>query len=129
MITVKLHGFEELTRILDTIEPKAAKKIMRQSTRDGVKKIQQHTKHNCPVRTGNLKKGYKVRATKKKKRGEIGYSVVNLVRYSFAVETGTSDTPALPHLRPAWDGNIHSVLDEIKKSLDRRIRDYFRRGR
>lgn len=71
MATSVVKGVKEVQRAFLELEPKVARKVVRQALRKAVKPIQAAAKADAPVKSGKLKKAIKVRAMRRKK-GRIG---------------------------------------------------------
>ncbi len=63
-VVFKLEGFDSLKRAFKELEPKLAKKVIRQSVRNGMKTVQAAAKENAPVDTGAGKRKIRVRTSK-----------------------------------------------------------------
>jgi HK97 gp10 family phage protein len=72
---IRIDGMEDLLKRLKTLEPKLAKKVIRQSLRAGAKVILTAARAKAPRRSGLLKKSIKVRALKRSRTGRIGITV------------------------------------------------------
>ncbi len=73
MFKFEITGIKEIDKNLTKLEKKDARKLIRQATRDSIKRIAAQCKANVPDDTGALKKAIKVRATKG--RTSIGHRV------------------------------------------------------
>lgn len=74
-----------------------------------------YTKDLTPVRTGNLRKGWRIRVNKEKKYVELGSSV----RYAPFVELGSVHNKAQHMLRDGLMNNINEIKSVMKKRLGR----------
>jgi HK97 gp10 family phage protein len=66
-VSIKLLGAEDLLARLKTLEPKLAKKVLRQSIRAGAKLVLEDVKARAPVRSGLVRSKLRVRAARRKK--------------------------------------------------------------
>lgn len=73
---VTISGAKELQKKLKGLPEKVANKIIRKALRSGAKIIERQAEINAPVLTGQLKKSIKVKSAKRRKKGEIGVSVI-----------------------------------------------------
>lgn len=64
---LQVKGADKIIRGLFEIEPRMARKVVRQSLRKGLNPIQRLAKSDAPVKTGLVKKSIKIRAVKRKK--------------------------------------------------------------
>lgn len=112
-----ITGVAEIDRKLKGLVPKLQKKALRQSIRAGLKIVQREVKAQAPVDTGLMKSKVKVRATKSKRKNNIGAEVrigsdEGLVKtskggkrafYPAVVEFGSARVPANPFMRRAYE--------------------------
>lgn len=119
-----ISGLEPLLKKLKTLEPKIAKKVLRQSLRAGAKIIQTAAKAKAPVKSGQLRKAIKVRAQKRTRRGTIGVNVsvgekdfAGEVFYGSFIEFGSSKMPARPFMKPAFQENKAAALQVIQDGI------------
>jgi len=122
-VSISITGAKELERKLKQLEPKVAKKIVRQSLRKAAKPILTRAKQLVPVITGALKKSLKVRAMRRKK-GRYGIMVgtaagwfVGKTFYGGFVEFGTDKAPARAFVRPAFDSQKARAEAILKTEL------------
>lgn len=76
-----------------------------------------------PVDKGDLKRGIKVRAAKKRKRGSISISAASTSDDFNVVhqEYGTSKQEAQPYLRPAFHENVANIIEAVKQGIKSRV--------
>lgn len=72
---VVITGIREIDRRLKRLEPAVQKKILRKAIRSGLKLVAEEVKARAPVDKGALRKGIKVRACRRRKRGAIELEV------------------------------------------------------
>lgn len=75
MARYQLDGIEEISRAFRELEPKLARKVIRQAARKGLKPVLRAIKKSVPVRSGALKKLVKIQAAKRRRRGVISLTV------------------------------------------------------
>ncbi len=63
-VVLKIEGFAALKRAFKELEPKVAKKVIRQAVRAGMKTVSAAAKANAPVDTGTGRKRIRVRSSK-----------------------------------------------------------------
>ena len=73
--TLIVLGIPEIDRKLRRLPGVVQKKVARKAMRNGIKVVAADVKRNVPVDTGLTKANVKVRAVKKRKRGEIEIEV------------------------------------------------------
>lgn len=116
-------GLEDIAKDLELLSKAENKKVLRNATRAGAEVIRQEVIARAPVRTGKLKNNIVVVTQKSRHPGEISSGVhirgvnpqtgnsdntmkANNRRNAFYwrfVELGTSNMPAHPFVRPAYD--------------------------
>ena len=136
ILTAALHGERRVQRKFRSLERKTAKKLVRQSLRDGGRVVLAEAKNLAPVATGALRDSIKLRALKQKgsfgvqvqtgTRSELGIDPGDEYYYPAAVEfghpaPGREQAPAHPFLRPALDNKAVSAFRVIRSSLIARI--------
>lgn len=136
---VKLEGVKELEKQFKSLEPKIARKIVRQSLRKAAKPMLMTMQAKVPVgvdpeedpHIGKLKGSLKIRAMKRKKNSYgivIGTALKWFIGYFYGahVEFGTSKMSARPFMRPAFDekkGEAESILvQEIREGLSEAVK-------
>jgi len=111
-INIDISGEKELIRSLDSLEPKVAKKIVRQALRPAMKEIITNAKGRAPVDSGALKKSLVTRAARRSRRNIGVLGIVRAERkanyYAAPVELGHKKksgaiVPEQPFLRGAFD--------------------------
>jgi HK97 gp10 family phage protein len=109
-VRVVLIGVKELDRLLKGLEPRVARKVIRQAMRRALRPVMAAVQRNAPVDTGTLKAAIKLRAARARKRGQIILEVrigegdfKGKQFYAAMVEYGTSKQPAQGFMRRAFD--------------------------
>lgn len=122
-IDIRTYGFDECAEMFKQLTEKEIKPLLRSALRDGAKVIQADAIANVPVKTGDLKKGIKVRSKRKKRRGDVAISVasssddLNVVHQEY----GTKHHAAQQYMRPAFWKNVDRILKSIAQSLKSRL--------
>lgn len=144
---IKVTGAKDIERALLMLSRNEARKIGRAALRKAAKPIVDAARANVPIKTGELRKGISVKVDRvrgndaiqqavikvrpgpyrasKSERAENTYQVGSRRDvYGAFVEFGTSDTPAHPFMRPAWDAEggaaaIERVGKELGAGLER----------
>lgn len=132
-IEVKIEGMKEVENALNQLPKAAGKSALRTALRKAAKPIAPAAKAYAPVRSGKLKDSIKIMTTvKKSQQGEVkdpklphvfvGSTAphAHLVEFGHAiVRNGEIVGQASPHafLRPAWDENKNTVLENFKKII------------
>lgn len=148
-MNVKVTGAGDIQRALLMMARTEARKIARTALRKASKPIVDAAKAAVPVRTGELRKGISVKVDRVRGNDAVQQAVIKVKPgpyrpaksdraglsyqagsrrdvYGAFVEFGTSDTPAEPFIRPAWDSEGGEVaLDRIGKELGDGIEGYF----
>ena len=85
-VVVQLKGYQQIERMLATLDKKVARKHISKSFRAGAKVIEKQAEANAPVgkdykkkdkihKGGSLKKSIRVKAFKRNRKGRIGFNV------------------------------------------------------
>lgn len=144
MISASLDfsGLEDIARDLETLSRAENNKVLRDATRAGADVFRQEVEERAPVLTGKLKKNVVVVTQKGRIKGEITSGVHirgvnpntgnsdttmkadnprNAFYWRF-VELGTSDAPAHPFIRPAYDTRqeeaYQAALARMNQAID-----------
>lgn len=138
VVTVKMQGYAQVERRLMALPTKVARKVASQAMRAGAKIIQTEAKALAPKDTGALRKSIRVRTAKKKKRGEVKFTVTtsskdNLFKgdqfYGGFQELGyrlgkrSAEVQRLQRaVRKSRNAGVHSVASAALDSVDKRRR-------
>lgn len=126
---MSIRGGEELAAALEALGPTMEKKILRSAMREAAKPMLADAKRRAPVLTGQLRKSLKIRAMKRRSKGQVGV-VISTAKgffkgdefYGAFHEFGTKRMPARPFIRPAFEANkaqsIRIVGEAIKIGLE-----------
>ena len=128
LIDISQLGDARLQRKLHSLGNKIEKKIVRRALRTAAKVVLQAAKARVPVDTGALKKGLKVRATKRSRtiigvhirtptRAELGIHPDDPGYYPAVIEYGAEGHAAQPFLRPAMDEARDKARQVIADSI------------
>ena len=132
---IKIDGLRAVSAALQKLGDNVAKSVLRGGVSAAAKVVRDETKRRAPVDTGRLKravafgrarweceKGREVANVfvRQAKNGAAGQKRVEAygkfdAYYGRWVEFGTSDTPAQPFMRPAWDATKASALEAMVK--------------
>jgi HK97 gp10 family phage protein len=75
-VTFTIQGLEAILKRLRTLEPRVAKKVLRQALRKGAKRVQARVKQLAPSGpTGQVRRAIKVRAGKRTRKGSVRVNV------------------------------------------------------
>ncbi len=91
-VVLKLEGFDVLKKAFRDLEPKLAKKVIRQSVRNGMKTVQAAAKENAPVDTGAGKRKIKVRTSKGPRGTKVRHTIALVVLVGEAPRKGAKDS-------------------------------------
>lgn len=137
---VKLRGFRELDKALSELPRATAKNVLRKVGKAALEPMADQAAALAPERSGKLafsiaisERGTRRAVWKKKKPHEFVMAMgpasgLGTLQYAAFDEFGTVDTPALPFMRPAWDGGKHQALETVKDMLWVEIRKAAERG-
>lgn len=133
---LELKGFEEVTRVFETLEPKLQKKALRPALRAGAKVIQKDAKRRAHKRSGLNARWIKVKSLKRSRKS-IGVSIQTGTReqlgipasdrgyYPFSEEFGTRTNAPHPYMKPALvtkrEEATKAVGDELGKRQNKII--------
>lgn len=124
---IKITGAKELDNALSLLPKRLAKKVLVQALRAGAKPMLADARNGIPVDSGLTKKDLKIRAIPASESSVPAIAITGsttkagrsyIMRF---LENGTSNMPAKPFLRPAFDNNAERSLDIIGKELGQRI--------
>jgi len=140
--SLDFSGLADIAKDLETLSRAENNKVLRDATRAGAEVLRQEVEDRAPVLTGKLKKNVVVVTQKGRRRGEIASGVhirgVNPVTgnsdnkmkasnprnafYWRFVELGTSNMPAHPFVRPAFDTRqeeaTQAALARMNQAID-----------
>lgn len=116
--TVTFAGFKELDADFQLLSKAEQRKVSRKAVRAGAVVFRDAVRANAPVRSGVLKRsisvdtvrgsataGVKFKKVLAKKKGKKGRHK-SVPFYWYFLEHGTSNMPAKPFVRPAFDASI-----------------------
>jgi HK97 gp10 family phage protein len=119
-IRVDVVGSKRLARKFAKLDAVVQRKAIRKATRAGAKAVLQDAKRLAPRETGALTRSGKVRAMRRSRVAQ-GHVARFEALHSFQVETGTSDTPPQPFIRPALDINKPRIFKAVRDEVNRAI--------
>lgn len=134
-------GLNDLAKDLELLSRAENKKVLRDATRAGAEVIAQEITDRAPEQTGKLKRNIVVLTQRSKNRNEIASGVhirgrnmqtnnsdnkmkANDPRNAFYwrfVEIGTSNMPAHPFVRPAFDTRQEEAANAAIKRMNQAI--------
>lgn len=112
-VDLEMKGIEKAIKNIKGYEFRKVKSI-RKSVAETAIKIETQATAAAPVDTGNLKNSINTQYYQNGLTAEIGTPV----EYGPYVEFGTRHMKAQPYLLPAYDRNVKSFKDEIKKIIN-----------
>ncbi len=123
MAKIVITGIKEIDRAFKQLEPKLARKVIRQSIRAALKPVASEVKADSPVATGLLRSAIKVRAGK---RARNSISLVVIIGegdfkgetfYGAFQEYGTSRQPGKHYMRRAFDTKAEAARAQIEELI------------
>jgi HK97 gp10 family phage protein len=132
-VEMKLTGFDGLEAALDDLPKATAKNVVRRILEKRAQPFADTARQLVPMDKGHLKKSITVSSTKvaKTQRKEIkklqneGFVTMHIGPgqdpAAHLQEFGSSQHPAQPFMRPAWDQNKDDVLDGMADDLWKEI--------
>ncbi|MFO1007566.1 MAG: HK97-gp10 family putative phage morphogenesis protein [Planctomycetaceae bacterium] len=125
-IRYQIFGTNQVSKLLQGLEKKVAKKCLRQAMRPAMKVVLEQAKKNAPVDTGAVKRNIKIRAAKRSTR-YIGINVQigsegdykGKQFYGSFLEYGTRYIKPRAFLKNAYT----STKNEARAEAMRRLRD------
>ena len=133
--TVTFAGFKELDDDFKLLSNAEQRKVSRQAVRAGAVVFRDAVRANAPVRSGLLKRsvsvdtvrgsataGVKFKKVPAKKKGKKGKHKA-MPYYWYFLENGTSNMPAQPFVRPAFDASVkqaeEAAFNQYLNDIDR----------
>lgn len=134
-------GLGDIARDLELLSRAENNKVLRDATRAGANVVREEVINTAPIRTGKLKKNVVVVTQKARRRGDISSGVHirgvnpktgnsdntmksgdkrNAFYWRF-VELGTSNAPAHPFVRPAFDARQEEAAAAAMKRMNTAI--------
>ncbi len=118
-----ITGIKQIDRAFRQLEPKLARKVIRQALRKSLKPVADEVKADSPVETGLLRSAIKVRAGKRA-RGSISLVVImgegdfkGETFYGAFQEYGTSRMPGKNFMRRAFDSKSDAARAQIEAEI------------
>ncbi len=126
-LSFKIEGLQELDAALAELPKATAKNVALRVLKKNAEPIRDAGEAMAPFKTGALQESYSIstklsRVTKGKSPKESPVEVYVgpaswAQKQGVQTEFGNSHQAPQPHLRPAWDGSVQLVLDNIAKDL------------
>lgn len=123
----EIEGLAELDEALRELPRATSRNVLLRTLKEQAQPIADEGSRLAPRLTGKLAESYAVSSKlTKRQRVAKGSDVEVYVGptshpKSIQTEFGNVHQAAHPHLRPAFDSNVHKVLDGIKKTLSDEI--------
>lgn len=128
VVSVKVDGFKEIKKALDTLGKVATTSVLRSALRKAGTPVVHTAMLLAPKRTGDLASSVDIRSTlttrqkrfSPKQKGEVELFIGPshpTGAHGHLLEFGTSRMPAKPFLRPAWDTHKEGVLKTLEKEI------------
>lgn len=131
-ITMKVEGLKEVKTALRQLPDATAKNVIRRVLRKAGQPIADRARELAPVDEGDLKDSIavstKLSKSQRRKHRKGGKDDVEVFvgagphPQAHLQEFGTSEFPAQPFMRPAWDQHKRAALDGIKDGMWAEIR-------
>ncbi len=131
-VIIKLEGFDALKRAFRELEPKLARKVIRQSVRNGMKTIAAAAKENAPSETGRGRRKIRVKTSKGPRGTKQRYTIAGAVLVGESSQgkggpvvavkrahAGGSGLPAQKRLQNTW----YMWLQEMGYHIGKRLRN------
>lgn len=132
--TVTFSGFKELDDDFKLLSNAEKRKVSKKAVRAGAVVFRDAVRANAPVRSGLLKRsisvdtvrgsataGVKFKKVLAKKKGKKGRHK-SMPYYWYFLENGTSNMPAQPFVRPAFDASVQqaeeAAFNQYLKDID-----------
>lgn len=126
---LKVEGLKELddalTELAETYGPKKVKPLLTRVLKKGGEPIRAAGEANAPILKGGLKASYTVttKLSRRQSQANVKESMVEVYvgpgphPKGVQTEFGNAHQAPEPHLRPAFDGQVHQSLNVIKDEL------------
>lgn len=127
--TFKLEGLAELDVALKELPKATARNVLLRVGKKNMQPVADAGEAMAPVRTGWLAESYQVstqisrrqRAQARRESSVEVYVGPGASARSIQTEFGNAHQAPQPHLRPAWDGSVGLVLENVTKDLAEEI--------
>ena len=125
----KIEGLADLDHALTELPKATARNVLLRTLKKNAQPIADAGEAMAPVRTGGLAASYTVstKLSRGQKQNSSKESDVEVYvgpapsAKSIQTEFGNAHQSPHPHMRPAWDGSVGMVLDNITKDLAEEI--------
>jgi HK97 gp10 family phage protein len=126
---IEVEGFKDLDNALAELPKATARNALQRALMEVAQPIADDAKARAPVDTGLLRRRIEVskrlskrqarlnRRSEDKSFAEVHVGPPSSSDIARMVEFGTSDAPAQPYLRPAWDAGWRKALDGMKEAI------------
>jgi hypothetical protein len=131
----RLEQDAAIQQALLNLVPQLEKKVMRQALRAAARPLLEQVRHNIAAlritgaHTGPLLRGMRLRALKRRRRGDFGVGIMTPPRvdlgipptskwfYPAHIELGTRRTPARPYMRQALSTKGDAALTILRQAI------------
>lgn len=122
---IGVRGLADLDRRLTQLVPQAARRAVNAALMAGGGVWEKNAKARVYTvvkkRTGNLKRNIVRRIARSEQMPTVHMGLKREAFYGYFIELGTSDFPARPFLRPAFDSSIQQIITTVADRLRKRI--------
>ena len=130
---ISLLGDKDLQRQFQQLPLVVQRKLLRQSFRAALRPVLAAARARAPKLTGRMARTVRLRALKRR-RGQLGLMIISGTRealgipperrsyYPAHVELGTSQRPAEPYLRPAFDSQREAMVQTLARGIEEAMR-------
>ena len=129
-VTVDIRGLKKVTKALEILPARVQKNILVAGVRAVASDFARSAKAVVIKDSGDLKKSIKVKKRRSRSKNYTRFTIgIDKAKYSVfyghMVEFGTSNMPAQPFMRPAFERGKHQAIQQMtvrmRKRLDKEI--------
>lgn len=127
--TFKIEGLSDLDKVLQELPKATSRNVLLRVGKKNLQPVAEAGEAMAPKDTGGLAESYTVstrlsrrqRGMSKKESAVEVYAGPAPSAKSIQTEFGNAHQSPEPHLRPAWDGSVGLVLDNVARDLGEEI--------